>query len=50
MEFISRKKNLDCRGVSIFKNERNALELLLSDLGLSSGPTVNQLCDLELHT
>lgn len=50
MEFISRKKNLDCRGVSIFKNERSALELLLSDLVWLTGPTVNQLCDLELDT
>lgn len=47
MEFTGRKRNLDCRGVSILKMRE---ALWLSDLGLSRGPTVNKLCDLELDT
>ena len=44
------KEKSRLQGGKYFKNERSILDLWLSDLGLSPGPTVNQLCDLELDT
>lgn len=42
------KEKSRLQGGKYFFNEKKILDLWLSELGLSPGPTLYQLCDLEL--